>query len=48
MRLQRRRFASSARLNLLAEAHASISRAAALYLILYPSHHIVFPSNETS
>ncbi|PVH91655.1 hypothetical protein DM02DRAFT_620394 [Periconia macrospinosa] len=46
MRLQRRRFASSARLNPLAEAQASISRTAALYLSLYPSHHIVFPFNE--
>jgi hypothetical protein len=46
MRLQRRRFASSARLNPFAEAQASIARAAALYLILYPPHHIVFPFNE--
>ena len=46
MRLQRRRFASSARLNLLAEAQASISRPATLYLSLYPSHHIVSPFNE--
>jgi hypothetical protein len=44
MRLQRRRFASSARSNPLAEA--SISRPAALYLSLYPSHHIGFPFNE--
>ncbi|OAF98753.1 uncharacterized protein CC84DRAFT_1210623 [Paraphaeosphaeria sporulosa] len=46
MRLQRRRFASSARLNPRAEVQASISRAAALYLSLYPSYHIVFPFNE--
>ncbi|KAF2678333.1 hypothetical protein K458DRAFT_140691 [Lentithecium fluviatile CBS 122367] len=46
MRLQRRRFASNARLNPLAEAQASISRPAALYLGLYPSRHIVFPFNE--
>ena len=46
-RLQPRRFASNARLNPLAEAQASNSRAAALYLSLYPSHRIVFPSNET-
>ncbi|KAF2470571.1 uncharacterized protein BDR25DRAFT_30951 [Lindgomyces ingoldianus] len=38
--LQRRRFASNARLNPLAEAPA------ARYFNLYPSHHIVFPFNE--
>ncbi|KAF1963888.1 hypothetical protein BU23DRAFT_562405, partial [Bimuria novae-zelandiae CBS 107.79] len=41
-----RRFASNARLNPHAEAQALISRPAALYLSLYPSHHIVFPFNE--
>jgi hypothetical protein len=46
LRSQRRRFASNARLNPPAEAQASNSRAAALYLSLYPSYHIVFPSNE--
>jgi hypothetical protein len=43
---QRQRFARNARLNLLAEAQASNSRAATLYLSLYPSYYIVFPSNE--
>ena len=46
LRLQRRRFASSAQSNPLAKAQASISRLVALYFILHPSHHIVFPFNE--
>jgi hypothetical protein len=46
MRLQRRRYANSARLNPLAKAQASISRLTTLHLGLYPSHHIVFPFNE--
>lgn len=33
-------------MNPLAEAQASNSRAAALYLSFYPSHYFVFPSNE--
>jgi len=31
---------------LLAEAQASIFRAAALYLVLYPSYLMVFPFND--
>jgi hypothetical protein len=38
--------ASSARLNLLADPQASISTAAAVYYILYPPYHIVFPFYE--
>ncbi|KAF2274454.1 uncharacterized protein EI97DRAFT_99885 [Westerdykella ornata] len=39
-------FCHNVRLNPHAEAQASISRPTALYLSLYPSHHIVFPFNE--
>jgi hypothetical protein len=46
MRPQRQRLASNARLNLLVQAQAMISRATALYPSLYPSLHIVLPFNE--